>query len=140
LHVNIPPPFPSEILDPPLIMDNYIPSKTIQINHKQPWISYNIKQLRRSKQRYYNKARSSNSTSDWNRFRNIKRPMQGESRFAFNQYIYKTVHTPYENEKQKRFCKYIKSLQSNHTGIPSLKRNGQSYTPILLAKKSEDPE
>ena len=54
--------------------------------------------------------------------------MQRESRCAFNLYMYKTVHIPYNNGKQKRFYKYIKSLWTDHSGIPSLKRDGQSYT------------
>ena len=88
-----------------IIIDNYIPSKTVRINHKQRWISCNIKQLRRRKQRYYNKARSSNSISDWNRFKDIKRTMQRETRRAFNQYMYKTIHNPYVYGKRKMFYK-----------------------------------
>ena len=42
--------------------------------------------------------------------------------------MYKTVHTLYENGKQKRFYKYIKSLRSDHTGTPSLEKNGKLYT------------
>ena len=84
------------------IMDKYIPSKTIHKSYKQPWISRNIKQLRRRKQRYYNRARSSNLSSDWNRYKDIKKMMQRETRRAFNQYMYKTVHTPYKNGKQKK--------------------------------------
>jgi len=44
------------------LMDKYIPSKIIHKISKQPWINRNINQLRRHKQRYYNKARSTNST------------------------------------------------------------------------------
>ena len=54
--------------------------------------------------------------------------MQRETRRAFNQYMYKTIHNPYVYGKRKMFYKYIKSLRSDHTGIPSLERNGQSYT------------
>ena len=44
------------------IMDKRIPSKIISKNSKQPWINHNIKQLRKRKQRYYIRARSTNST------------------------------------------------------------------------------
>ena len=110
------------------IIDKYIPSKAIKNNSKQPWISRNIIQLRRRKQRCYNRARSSNTTLDWNRYKDIKRTMQRETRRAFNHYMYKTIHTPYENGKRKRFYKYIKSLKSDHTGIPPLQKDGKSFT------------
>ena len=54
------------------------------------------------------RARSTNSTYDWNRFRDIEKIMQRETRCAFIQYMYKSVHTPYENGKRKKkFYKYI---------------------------------
>ena len=105
-------------------------------NSKQPWINRNIKQLRRWKQRYYNKAKSSNSMFDWNRYKDIKKTMQRETRHAFNQYMYKTVHTPYENGKRKRFYKYIKSLRSDHTGIPSLEKMVNSIPQIKIKQRS----
>ena len=47
------------------LMEKYVPFKMVRINTKQPWINHNIVQLRRCKQRRYNKAKISNLASDW---------------------------------------------------------------------------
>jgi len=104
------------------IMNWYIPSKVIHKNSKLPWINHTIKQLCRHKQRYHNKAKSSNSLVDWNNYKDIKRTMQRETIWAFNQNMFKIVYTPYENGKCKKFYRYIKSLHSDCSGIPLCKR------------------
>ena len=62
----------------------YIPSKITGKNHDHPWISPFIKQLTRRKQRAYNKAHLSHSTSDWSLYYNIKKECQRECRKTFN--------------------------------------------------------
>jgi len=42
--------------------------------------------------------------------------------------MFKLVHTPSENGKRKKFYRYIKSLQSDCSGIPTLQKDGKSYT------------
>ena len=97
----------SKILD---LMNNYIPTKLVQTNVKQTWINHNIKKIRRHKQRLYNKAKSTNSISDWKSYKEAKKQMQQLTRQAFNKYMYRLIHNSYVNGKRKRFYKHIKSL------------------------------
>ena len=53
-------------------MEQYVPSKMVRTNTKQPWINHSIVQLRRRKQRSYNEAKLSNLASDWIKYKLIK--------------------------------------------------------------------
>ena len=117
--------FNSKILD---LMNNYIPTKLVQSNAKQSWINQNVKKIRRRKQRLYNKARSTNLVSDWKNYKEAKKQMQKVTRQAFNKYMYRLIHNSYVNGKRKRFYKHIKSLRSDHCGIPSLQKDDYIYT------------
>ena len=109
-------------------MNNYIPTKLVQSNAKQSWINQNVKKIRRRKQRLYNKARSTNLMSDWKNYKEAKKQMQKVTRQAFNKYMYRLIHNSYVNGKRKRFYKHIKSLRSDHCGIPSLQKDDYIYT------------
>ena len=54
--------------------------------------------------------------------------MQKITRQGFNKYMYKLIQNSYENGKRKRFYKHIKSLRSDHCGIPSLQKDGLTHT------------
>ena len=54
--------------------------------------------------------------------------MQQLTRQAFNKYMYRLIHNSYVNGKRKRFYKHIKSLRSDHCGIPSLQKDDHTYT------------
>ena len=51
--------------------------------------------------------------------------MQREYRRAFNKYMHKTIHKPYESGKKKSYC-FVKSLRSDYCGVSTLQQNGIS--------------
>lgn len=86
------------------LLDNFVPSKLSSSNPSQPWVTRNIKQLRRQKQRSYNRAVSTNLPVHWQAFRQKKREMQRECRRAFNKYMFNSIHYPYLSGKKKKNC------------------------------------
>ena len=84
-------------------LDEFVPSKIVRNNQKQPWITRSIKQLGRRKQQCYNKAKATKSVSLWQNYKSLKQTMQRECRRAYNSYMYRMIHEPYENGKKKSF-------------------------------------
>ena len=107
-------------------LDRFVPSKMRKNNSHHLWLTQYIKRLRRRKQASYNRARLTNSSSHWQHFKYLKRTMQRECRRAFNKYMHKTIHKPYESGK-KSFC-FVKSLRSDYCGVSTLQQNGISYS------------
>ena len=64
-----------------------IPSKWSTSKRNQPWITSQIKQLTRKKQRAYNRARLTNHAKDWYTYYDLKRLSQRECHTAFNKYV-----------------------------------------------------
>jgi len=54
--------------------------------------------------------------------------MQAATRHAFNGYMHKMIHNSYQDGKKNRFCRYIKSLRSDCSSIPSLQKGDQTFT------------
>jgi len=61
--------------------------------------------------------------------------MQRETRWAFNQHMFKIVHTPYENGKCKKSYRYIKFLCSDysHDSNNDLPSTGDSAFPSITS-------
>lgn len=110
------------------LLDTFVPSKHSPTNTSQPWITRSIKQLRRQKQRSYNRAVSTNLPVHWQAFKELKRKMQKECRRAFNRYMFNSIHDPYLSGRRKKLYRHIKSLRSDQCGISTLMDNGTCYT------------
>ena len=41
--------------------------------------------------------------------------------------MYKMIHNSYQNSEKKKLYRYIKSLQSDCSGIPSLQKNNETF-------------
>ena len=54
--------------------------------------------------------------------------MQRECRRAYNSYMYRMIHEPYENGKKKKFFRHVKSLRVDHCGVPVLIKDGIKHT------------
>ena len=111
-----------------ITLDKFVPSKLVRNNRKQPWITRSIRQLSRRKQRCYNKAKITKSASLWQNYKFLKQSMQRECRRAYNSYMYRMIHKPYENGKKKKFFRYVKSLRVDRCGVPVLIKDGIKHT------------
>lgn len=108
-----------------------VPYKLSSRSHsKAPWVTTYIKRLSRKKQRLYNKARVTNSASDWSAYSDFKRHTHHECRRVRNQYL-KHLLDPDSGNGCKRLWTYIKSRRQEHIGIASLEANNTIYTDDL---------
>ena len=55
------------------LLDEYVPSKMVAYNNRQPWINRYIKQLSRRKQRCYNRAKENKLASEWAYYKLLKK-------------------------------------------------------------------
>ena len=106
----------------------YVPSKMLSSNSRQPWINRYIKQLSRRKHRCYNRAKMGNSPSEWAYYKFLKKEMQNKCRKARNSYLDKTLFNPFMSSKKKNFFRYIKSMRRDNYGIPTLQKDGITYS------------
>jgi len=108
---------------------NMVPTKWSTTKQKQPWVTRQIKQLTRKKQRAYKRARLTNSASDWENYQNLKKLSQRECRSAFNNYVSSFID---ENSNvTKKLWSFIKNKRQDHTGISTLEHQGTTYTDSM---------
>ena len=102
----------------------FVPSKIKHTSSRKLWINHKIKQLRRHKQKAYNKARQTNLSLHWTQFKDLKRQMQKECRKSYNKYMSDIIHDSYVNSKKKKLFNFIKSLRKDYCGVPTLQKDG----------------
>ena len=110
------------------VLNEFVPSKLISGVPKKPWINRAVKQLRQRKQKQYNLARQTNSESHWKHYKTLKKLMQKECRKAYNYYMHHTVYDPYHCGRKKKFFQHVKSLRRDLSGIPTLEKDGITYS------------
>jgi len=76
----------------------------------------------------------------WTKFRQLKKVMQKECRRSYNEYINNiicgdTQDTSTQNNRNKKFYGYIKSLRRDSSGVASLKKDGIAFSDS--SKKAE---
>ena len=54
--------------------------------------------------------------------------MQKECRKVHKSYLDKTLFDPFMSSKKKNFFRYIKSMRRDNYGIPTLQKNGVTYS------------
>ena len=102
------------------LMKNNVPTKTASTKRHQPWITTTTKRLLRKKQRWYTKAKKSNSKTVWDIFKKIKRECQKVCRKAHSDYLLDIINNDTNN---KKLFRYIKNKGQENIGISDLKDN-----------------
>ena len=72
-------------------------------------------------------AKAAKSALLWQKYKFLKQTMQKECRRAYNSYMYKMIHEPYENGK-KKFFRYVKSLRVDRCEVPVLIKDKMKHT------------
>ena len=85
------------------LLKHFVPHKNLRNNHQQPWITHDIKRLRRRKQLAYNRAKATKSSVHWQHYKELKKAMQRECRKAFRNYMSNAICDPYQSGKKKKF-------------------------------------
>ena len=80
------------------------------------------------KQRYYNKARSTQKTSDWQRYNELSKHTKKALDQARWHHINRTLYEAEQEGNSKPFWKYIKSQRQDVTGVAPLKDAAGMHT------------
>ena len=114
-------------------IQKHIPHKLTKPKDKLPWITKEIKQMIKKRDRFYRRKKKSNNISDINKFKKIKQQVQTKMRRAYWDYIEdvisleKGIGASHQN-KSKKFWTYIKHKRKDNGTIPGLKEKGKLYT------------
>ena len=104
------------------------------LNNRKPWINRKLMQLRRQKQRSYNRARSTNQHSDWAHFKELKRRMQRECCNSYNKYMSTIINQSHERGKKNKLFSYIKLLRTDYCVVSTLQKDGYNTTRTKINK------
>ena len=110
-----------------------VPSKFTSTRYSQPWLTRKCKQLSRRKKRAYNRAKRTNRTDDWEKFKHLTRESRKACKSAFNEYVKKCV-CPDDNINPKKLFRFIKSRKCENDGVAPLRDSGHLH--IDDAKKA----
>jgi len=84
-------------------IDTYIPVKFCSDRTDAPWMTSQIKRLIRKKQRFYNKAKRSKLTSDWNEYRSVQTQVHRSIRTEHQKHIAKILNSSNNFNHNKPF-------------------------------------
>ena len=96
-----------------------IPVKQMSSSSTCPWILPMVKHLSHQKQRWYNKAKLSNSPEAWQHYCSLKRECQKQCCLAYHQYI-NNLADPSSGKITKKLWSFIKSKRIDQCAIPLL--------------------
>jgi hypothetical protein len=118
-------------------IERNIPSKYTTTRWNLPWMTTEIKQMIRKKQRLYNKAKKSNDKEHWNNFKLYRKNLKDKLQNAHDDYV-KNIPTPEETKTihidssrdqiyttTKKFWSYIKGMEKDSSNISMLKKEGK---------------
>jgi hypothetical protein len=103
-----------------IVMNEHIPSRTVNKRNLSPWINRKIRRILKKKQRAYNSYRRCPTQESLDRFHDLRKLTQKESRKSHRKYI-NSICT----ESSKKFWTHMKCLKKDTVGIPTLKKNGK---------------
>ena len=103
-------------------MKKHIPTAMTKFRHDLPWLTTDIKQQIRRKDRCYRKARKTKTKSDWSTYQHMRHNIQELMKTAHDTYIYDVVigATLCEQGNQKKFWSFVKLNKTKNIGIPIL--------------------
>ena len=113
-------------------VEKNVPSKIVRNRSISPWITQQIRRYQRKKQRAYNRAVKSNSTEDWERFREIRKVVKKETRKSYRKFISEKC-----SESTKELYSFIKSLNNDNTSISALRNPETGNLVIDSQQKAE---
>jgi hypothetical protein len=108
------------------IIEDEVPHRQSAQRFNQPWINRDIRRITRLKRRWFRRAKNSNSTSDWSKYKDIKRKAQRLCRSVHDAHISDMLQPDHQNPKV--FWNYIKSKKKDNFGVSPLKKDGLAYS------------
>ena len=115
-----------------IIINNNVPTKETSSKSHQPWITTETKRLIRKKNRWFRKAKQTNTEKDWKIYKKIKAETQRTCRKTHDRYL-NDIFT--EDTSNKKLWTYIKTRRQENVGIPDLKdKNNNTLTSDPVKK------
>ena len=105
-----------------VIITDLVPSKISRKRPSNPWMTTDIKRLLRRRQNAFSRARHTNKTKDWARYKQLKTTVQREARKAHDQYVDNTIFGDMKNNT-KQFWSYLKSKKQDSQGVTPLRKD-----------------
>ena len=90
----------------------------------QPWFNSASKRILRRKSHTFNKARRTNKTRDWTRFKRLKKEAQNVCRQSYNKYVHDIIHSVSAGGRGKKLGVFVKSKRCDNSGVAPLKEGG----------------
>ena len=101
-------------------MNCHIPTKIKYKRNQTPWINRRIKRMHKRTPRAFNSCKQRRDSASYEMFSKQRKITYTETRNAHRRYISSIC-----SDSPKRFWSYIKSLQVDHIGIPTLNNNNK---------------
>ena len=106
-----------------------IPHKTLKTKASCPWISKNLVQKIRRRDKAYTRSRINGRLEDETKFQTLKREVQKELRRAYwsdvDEIVTPQATDPNSFTSIKRFWKFTKHKSTDFSGVASLKLDGK---------------
>ena len=101
-----------------------IPKKLHKSNRHLPWINHSIQQQMRQRKKLYNKAKRLQSQEAWSQYHISKNKIIEEINQAHERYQNNLFDGQTDTHHNlERFCRYIKKLRKDQSGVSSLTIN-----------------
>ena len=100
-------------------MEKHIPSKLSKSGTQLPWVRRAHIRMIRQKQRMYNKAKKSNKSQDWTKFKKFRRTLDRDIRKSRSEFLH-NVGESLESGDTKPFWRFIKNSRNNFSGVAAL--------------------
>ena len=107
---------------------NVFPSAKIRRKSNAPWITKELIVLSKKKKSLYNRARRSNKTAIWEKYRQLNNSVKRICNTARWSYIKKLALDLQENDSPKPFWNFVKSKRRGTNNLVSLNVDGSVLT------------
>ena len=117
-------------------VDECIPKRKNRRRSNAPWITKELIVLCKKKKSLYNRARRSNTTATWEKYRRLNNSVKKLCNTARWSYIKKLALDLQENDNPKPFWNFVKSKRRGTNNLISLKVDGSVLTDDSILLKA----
>jgi hypothetical protein len=109
-------------------MNNNIPSSMSRTHQDLPWLTNMLRRQKRKKHKLYAKAKLTNSTADWTKYKQHKKDTKKAINKSHWMYVHGMLQDSLTQKDSKPFWRYIKSKRQDNTGIAPIKARGKLHS------------
>ena len=106
-------------------VEEHIPLKKLSSRYNLPWLNKSLQSGMKRKARLSKKAKNSNKSHHWAKYKHLKRSIQRGLCKAHWGYIDNTLTEALEKKDSKPFWRYVKAQRQELCSVSPLKQGGQ---------------